>query len=196
MEAGKWYQVGCPFNNLDESAIPSLVTIFNAGFGEGDKAYIYTEAKGSYEQPFTWGVPKKGGDATWLNARGAASDFTLKSGQAVFIYKAQTNTVTFAGKVDAENVVSFGSEAGSTWSQIIFPYPVDTDINDMKWAGLNNGDQLYVYNQTKGSYDQPYKWKDGQWYNARNKVVPAVIPVNAAMFIQKTSGGVATLSVE
>jgi hypothetical protein len=196
MEAGKWYQVGCPFDGLDGDETLSLVSVFNVGFTEGDKAYIYADDNGTYEQPFTWGVPKNGGDATWLNARKVASDFSLNPGQAVFIHKAQTNDVTFAGKVDAKNVVTFGSEERLTWSQIIFPYPVATDINDMKWAGLSNNDKLYVYNTSNGTYDQPYTWKDGKWYNARGKVASAVLPVNAAMFIQKTTSGVATLSVE
>ena len=203
MEAGKWYQVGCPFATLDDGIAPSLTTMFSAGFAEGDVAYIFSQDDGTYTTTRTWGTPATG-NATWLNARGKASDVELTFGQAVFIKKATASDVTFAGKVEASEVVSFGSASGATWSQIIFPYPVATDLNEMKWEGLTQGDTLHLYDPVQGTYVISRTWTVGKtaddselkWRNSRGKDVETIIPSGSAMFIQKNAAGVATLSVK
>jgi hypothetical protein len=204
MEAGKWYQFGCPFDSLDSDAVPTLATVFTTGFDAGDEAYIYSESAGSYTVTRTWGTPKAGGDATWLTARGKADDIELTPGHAIFIKKAVTNDVIVSGKVNATAVVDFGNTETTTWSQIVFPYPVDTDINDMKWEGLSNGDEVYVYDPVQGGYSSTRVWSAGntaddvemKWRTSRGKVTALKIPSGAAMFVYKKTAGKATLSLQ
>ena len=201
MEAGKWYQVGCPFNALEDNTKVSLAKTFSTGFSTGDTVYIFSEVAGTYADVRTWGT-SSAGETTWLNSRNKASDIELDAGTALFILKKTTADVVLAGKVSANEVVKFGSETTGSWAQIVFPYPTATDVNAMTWTGLQEGDELHIYDPVAGTYATTRYWSKGKtddelkWRNSRKADVETIIPVGTAMFIRKINAGVATLTVE
>ena len=201
MEAGKWYQVGAPFVALEDNAKVSLKKTFNTGFSAGDTVYIFSEAAGTYADVRTWGTASTG-ETTWLNSRGKPSDISLDAGAALFILKKTTEDVVLAGKVSANEVVQFGSATSGSWAQIVLPYPEPTDLNAMTWTGLQEGDELHVYDPDAGTYAITRYWSTGKtdtelkWRNSRKADVETIIPVGTAMFIRKVNAGVASLTIE
>ena len=195
MEAGKWYQVGCPFGQLDGSKIFSVNDVFSRGFKTGDSINIFDSEKGSYSV-LSWSDSLN----AWTDFPGApfASTAQLTEGQAIFVSKAVTSEITLSGKV-SEVVVSFGKEGGNAWNQIVAVWPVASKVNDLKWSGLQTGDILNVLNADSGTYEVFY-WDEnvggGKWVVAPGVPLPSdkAIAPGQALFVNKVSAGLGSLT--
>ena len=86
MQAGKWYQIGTPFVELEEGQTATLNTAFGQGFADNDLAYIYDSETNSYLGPYAW-LTYNGQTGWWNTGLGVLCDTKLSPGQAVFIYK-------------------------------------------------------------------------------------------------------------
>ena len=193
MEAGKWYQIGRPFVELEEGSSPKLNTVLTSGFADGDVCNVFDPASVSYV-PYYWKSAANG----WCSKRGTTPvDVDLPASQAVFINKAVTATVSLAGRVSTTEISSFGTEAGGAWDQIICVYPSAVKLNEMKWSGLADGDICNVLNSETTTYE-PYYWKSAAngWCSKRGTTpVDVEIYAGQALFINKKSAGVGTCSV-
>ena len=195
MEAGKWYQVGCPFGQLDGSKIFSVNDVFSRGFKTGDSINIFDSEKGSYSV-LSWSDSLN----AWTDFPGApfASTAQLTEGQAIFVSKAVTSEITLSGKV-SEVVVPFGKEGGNAWNQIVAVWPVASKVNDLKWSGLQTGDILNVLNADSGTYEVFY-WDEnvggGKWVVAPGVPLPSdkAIAPGQALFVNKVSAGLGSLT--
>ena len=187
MDAGKWYQVGNPFVELDDGVAPTVNTVFSSGFSDGDRLYIYDSATSAYTTILTWRTSNN--VSGWYTRRGGLSNEELPYGHAVFISKIQSSAVTLKGKVSAEEAVVFGSDTQDTWSQICCVYPSSMSLNEMKWTGMTDGDKAYVYNPETAVYDTILTWRtiDGSagWRTRRGGLDNTVVSPGQAIFVYK-----------
>lgn len=160
MEAGKWYQVGCPFFSLDNTVTKAkLNDVFNTGFADGDMMYIYYEPRQRY-LPLSWNSEQGG----WCSGSNL-STFEMEAAQAVFIKKAVTADVVVRGRVETPTSAEFGSDAGNHWNQIAIASPTKKSLNgDLVWEGMADGDMLHVYYIPRQRY-LPLTWNTelGGW---------------------------------
>lgn len=187
MQAGKWYQIGCPFVELEDGQEQTLNSIFKEGFGGGDIAYVYDPTTSSYATPVYWSAISN----TWGDAWGVPSNISLSKGQAVFIYKASVGKVVFKGRVDSTVVSQIGSEeARATWGQIACVYPKSMKVNEMSWSGFAGGDIMYVYDTESAQYLPPLYWSavTQTWGDAFGTPSNLELATGQAMFIYKNSG--------
>ena len=196
MEAGKWYQIGNPFVELEDGAVPTINTVFNTGFSDGDMAYIYNAGANGYSTVCQWGT--LGGATGWLNLATITLDTTpLVAGQAVFIHKASAGEVILRGRVSEVTSLPFGSEDGNSWARIVCVHPTERSLNEMKWSAMADGDQAYIYDSATGAYKATRQWatiggKSG-WYNLSTVTLDTEkLPIGQAIFIHKTSKGQGT----
>ena len=198
MEAGKWYQVGCPFVALEDGETPLLNDVFAVGFQDGDIINIFSQETNGYVT-YTW---KNSGteNAGWCTSRGNTPvTAELPLGQAVFINKAMTSDVQVAGKVTEGVKVTFGSPEGETWSQITCVYPKNAKLNGLKWEGMADGDVLNIFSPDTNGYTT-YTWKNSGtdqagWCTSRGKTpVDVDVAVGQGFFVNKHSAGEASCS--
>ena len=198
MDAGKWYQVGNPFVELDDGTTPTLNSVFANGFSNGDQLYVLTD-EGAYLPPRQWATLN--GQTGWFNrANGQYDQEPLKAGQAVFISKLVSGTVTVKGKVSAQEVVTFGKPDSASWAQVVNVYPKACSVNDLTWSGMSVGDTLYIYDSSSGTYLPQRQWatigdKTGWFNRADGSFDSQVIPIGQALFINKAAG-VASVQVK
>ena len=194
MEAGKWYQVGCPFVALEDGETPTMNTVFDTGFSDGDMAYIYDSHSNSYGATRQWASLGDGATG-WYDLATVTLDATpLTAGQAVFVHKAKTGEVTFRGRVSEVTSLPFGNEDGGSWAQIVCVHPTERSLNAMKWTSISDGDQAYIYDSATGAYKATRQWAtiDGKsgWYNLSTVTLDAEkLPIGQAIFIHKKSKG-------
>ncbi len=194
MEAGKWYQVGTPFVNLDESAQPKINTVFTSGFGAGDTLSVYNPATSLYTT-YHWNT----NNSAWCASKrptAAAVDVILPTGKAVFINKAVAGEVTLSGKVSFAEATEFGSATGNAWDQIVCVYPETIKLNEIIWTGLASGDTLSIYDTETALYTT-YHWNTTKsaWCASKRPTAAAVdvnVPAGQALFINKASVGTAS----
>ena len=200
MDAGKWYQVGNPFVDLQGNVVVSLNDVFNTGFSEGDTLCVLDSETSAYSAYLYW-IDGKG----WCNRPIAAiavpTDKTLKAGEAVYIQKKVVGTVQLSGKVEAK-VVEFGSETKPGLVQVAPMWPEARTVNDFKWTGLQQGDTLTVLNSDKGSYDAYVYWNEAKnaWCDRPIPAIaqPATVQLTPgqAVYIEKKAQGKATVSAQ
>ena len=196
MAAGKWYMVASPFVALDETTIPTLNDVFTTGFSNGDTASVWSTEMNQYTM-YTWNATK----GKWLTgSRPTApeANVALTPGQAIFINKKTAGTVVVSGKVSTSEVVEFGSELGSAWSQIACVYPVTTKLNALNWEGLANGDTVSVWNSESDQYSM-YTWNTtkGKWLTGSRPTSPEAdvdLTPGQAVFINRKSAGIGSCS--
>ena len=198
MEAGKWYQIGTPFASLDGKE-ETVNDVFCNGFTSGDALYVYDSDLGRYSSVITWGTVQEGAwgdEGTWT-----VSNPILPAGKAVFIRKAATSTICLSGRVSSDVTTVFGDEDATTWSQIVLVYPADTEVNKMKWEGLQEGDALYIYDSASQRYKSALTWTstidesgEPKWCNEASwSVSTEKIPAGQALFV-RTAGRVSCSS--
>ena len=193
MQAGKWYQIGTPFVELDEETVPTLNTVFAEGFGEGDVAYILGP-NGTYLPMRMWTTYNN--QTGWFNTGIAEyDDMELAIGQAVFFSKKVDGRVTMKGRVAEISEIPFGSDSANSWSQIVRSYPDgDRSVNEMEWSGVEEGDMLYLFNSESGTYLPTRQWatlngKTG-WFNVATATLDdQKFAPHQAFFINKKSKG-------
>ena len=201
MEAGKWYQIGNPFVGLDGVTSSTLNDAFVDGFGNGDIAYIFNPSSNEYGVRY-FNVSTDSG-RVWsdlpIAGIGQPADVTLSPGQAIYLWKETAGNVTFKGKVQAVPVTFGDEEIAGTWAQIAVVSPSDSALNDYKWSGLGSGDVLYLLNSDTGEYGSRLYWQPSKsaWCDspvpALAKPVDLTIKAGQAMYIQKSTVGVATV---
>ena len=196
MDAGKWYQIGTPFVALEEGQEVTINDIFANGFSDGDQAYLYNSTTSSYGAPLTWGQ-RAGEPEGWRTGRGVLDTTVLTPGQVLFIHKTTSSEVCLSGRVSATETVSFGSEEGATWAQIVCVYPTSQTLNEMTWSNMTAGDQAYIYDSASSSYGSPLTWgsrtgeADG-WRTGRGTLDQTKLSPGQAIFVYKKSAGIAT----
>ena len=197
MEAGKWYQVGSPFVALDDTASTQKINeVFTIGFSEGDSINILNTAAMEYVA-YYWKTSANG----WCTKRGTTPvDVTINVGQAVFIQKAVAGDVTLSGKVEVAQATQFGSTTGNAWNQIVCVYPQDMNLNDMKWDGVADGDVINILDNTGATpVYNGYYWKTSAkgWCTKRGTTpVDVKIPAGQALFVNKASAGIGSVSAQ
>ena len=202
MDAGKWYQVGNPFVELDTNgASTKLNELLADGFSDGDTVSIYLTNEDRYEM-FSWRSAGAAGPGWYLGRSSSLTDAEVPVGQAMFIHKGTgSNEVVFSGKVSETEVVEFGSTEGESWNQVVCVYPQTKKLNDFAWAGLADKDTVSVYLPEEDRYEM-YTWRnagteDAGWYLGRSSVpTDTEIQVGQALFINKHSKGIGQLSVK
>ena len=197
MEAGKWYQVGNPFVELEGDGARQLNDAFGIGFSDGDMLYLYDNEAGIYRSPYVW-VSDYNGQSGWFDmATGALAEVAINPGQPAFIHKAITGTPTFPGRVSSTTPTTFGSDgAKGYWAQIACVYPMPLKLQDIQWTGLKSGDALYTYRSERGAYSSPLLWMGEDtgmtpgWYDqATGQLSTLLIEPGQSMFLSKQSGG-------
>ena len=197
MQAGKWYQIGNPFVALEEGASETVNEVFNNGFSEGDKLYVYNPETQGYDSPLSWGTVSPGawGDENLWQV----SNLIVPSGRAVFIQKVKDGIVTLKGRVSYNEISFFGSEDAASWNQVVCVFPTAMTLNEMQWEGLKEGDEAYIFNPERQGYNSPLtwssavtgaepKWSDlNLWSVDSTKLVPG-----QAIFVNKKSVGEAS----
>ncbi len=201
MEAGKWYQVGYPFVQLDDatsSAKVPLNKVFTEGFSNGDYLLILDPTLSRYGDRIYWVEGK--GWCTLPNAAGKLVDTELEPGQAVYIYKSKAGAVTFSGKVEAQ-VVEFGQDEGSVWEQVAPVWPAKVALNGengLKWDNLSTGDYMMILNSNDKKYGDRIYWVEGKGWctlpNAAGKLVDTELEPGQAVYIYKKTPGIATVT--
>ena len=187
MEAGKWYQIGTPFVELEEGEeVPTINSVFNSGFSDGDQAYIYNTARSGYAATLTWSDEKGG----WVNMLNRLATNEVPVGTAVFFKKQSTGTVTMKGKVSSTEITTI---PGGAWSQIVCVYPTAKRINEMNWTGLEVGDEAYIYDVERQAYRSVLTWQGSSWNNILNRPDTTELKIGQAIFIHKNSQGDGTL---
>ena len=188
MDAGKWYQVGNPFVELDNGTTPTLNSVFATGFSNGDQIYIYDSSASTYSRSAQWMTFDT--DGGWRDGWGEKVDPALKPGQAVFIYKKALGQITLKGKVSIQEV-EFGSDQ-ATWSQVACLYPETQKLNEMEWKGMENGDQIYLYDSNSSKYSSALQWMTvngvSGWRDGWGELKDVDVAPGQAMFIYKRSG--------
>ena len=197
MQAGKWYQIGTPFVELEEGQTATLNTAFGQGFADNDLAYIYDSETNSYLGPYAW-LTYNGQTGWWNTGLGVLCDTKLSPGQAVFIQKNTSSAVPFTGRVSATTPCSFGAESTSSWAQVACVYPEARTLNEMTWTNLEDGDQAYIYDSETNSYLGPYAWltyngQTGWWNTGLGVLCDTKLSPGQAVFIYKQSQGKSTL---
>lgn len=193
MEAGKWYQIGTPFVELEDGTVPTINTVFSEGFDDGDLAYILGP-DATYLPTRQWLTYN--GETGWFNpATRKLDDMGLCAGQAVFFKKAVPGEVVLKGRVSATEEVPFGNESANSWSQIVRTYPNGPrSINEIEWTGVEDGDLLYIFSPEMGTYLPTRQWLtyNGEtgWFNpATRKLDDQKFEPYQAFFINKKSSG-------
>ena len=197
MKAGKWYQIGNPFVELEDGSVPTLNTVFTDGFGAGDTLYLLPIGSSTYLPARMW-ADDYNDQTGWFNSGDLSYDNTaLSSGQAIFIKKVVDGTVTLKGKVSAKEIVSFNGEGA--WTQIVCVYPKQCSLNDLHWEGVQAGDQLYIYDANRGTYLPARMWADNYngktgWFNSGDLSYDTEqLPIGQAFFINKRSASSGTV---
>ena len=197
MQAGKWYQVGTPFIPLTDGAEQTLNNTFTTGFADGDQVYIYDSETNGYRGYYEWSTYN--GQTGWFDVNmGILCTESLMPGQAVFIHKKTAGTVALPGRVSTATAAIFGNEAGNAWAQITCVFPAAGSVNDLTWTGVQDGDQLYIYDPETNGYRGYYEWStyNGQtgWFDVNLGVLCSEqLNPGQAVFINKKSAGTATL---
>ena len=195
MQAGKWYQIGNPFVELENGVTPTVNTVFNTGFSNGDLLYLYDSNSSGYTVTLTWGTIR--GVSGWYYGNGNLASDTLKEGQAAFIKKVTASPVTLKGKV-AVTEVSFGLEEKASWSQVVCVYPTTQKINDIAWHNLMKNDEVYIYDPNQGGYTTTLSWQtlNGKtgWYYGNGAFADIEVSPGQALFIHRASAGTASCS--
>ena len=200
MEAGKWYQIGLPFSQLDGAETFTLDEAF-PGFAEGDRLYLST-VEGGYSFRY-WKVNASTGAAGWSTSRNTYREDTTEfdHGVAVYIYKETAGTITLSGSVKkVEN--TFGSNSGNSWNLVALPWPEAKKLSDYTWTGCADGDQLYI-STPDGGFSFRY-WKvnvstgAAGWSTSRNtyREDSTLIEPGIAVYINKVSTGIGTVSMQ
>ena len=187
MQAGKWYQIGNPFVGLEKESLATLGKDFSSGFSAGDRIYVYDSSTSTYAKPVYWNPTTN----SWGTLLGESVDINLKEGQAIFVYKATSGTVTLKGRVAIDTPVSVGAENGSAWAQIVCLYPGETALNELKWEGFNSGDRMYLYDSETSQYQTPVYWNAATQTWGDLFGTPAndvTLNPGQAMFIYKNTG--------
>ena len=193
MQAGKWYQIGNPFGELDGADTFSANEAFSTGFSDGDILNLFDKQRSSYAV-YYWNSALNG----WSPFVGAPflADIPLTKGKAVYIYKGNAGVVTLCGKV-VEVSVPFGAENGGAWDQIVPMWPATAKLNDLKWEGLQSGDTVNILDPERAAYNV-YYWDANtqQWTIAPGVPISADVElqIGQAVFVNKASSGVGTLS--
>lgn len=210
MEAGKWYQIGCPFINLKGVEEVSINDIFT-GFSDSDVIMVYdNDSNNGYAQAF-WRAGANGGAGGWCTSSTGptkASAITVKAGDAAFINKKNGDLkLTFSGKVSYEEV-PFGHADGGAWAMVTPVWPEDIALADLEFTALGTNDVIMIYNPgdetTAAGYSQGF-WRPeansgaGGWCRASTgpqRAFNPTIKAGQAVFIKKTTAGIGTLSVK
>ena len=194
MQAGKWYQIGNPFAELEDVSEIKINDAFTLGFSNGDILNIMDPDTASYSTYF-WDDALKG----WKflpTAPILADNAVLTQGQAVYIYKAIAGNVVLRGKV-VEASVEFGKADGDAWNQIVVMYPMDVKLNDLTWEGVKSGDIVNILDIQTASYT-PYYWNENlkKWAILPTAPIAADVTITPgqALFVNKKSTGVGVLS--
>ena len=199
MDAGKWYQVGAPFVALDGAETVPLNEVFNQGFQSNDRLMVFDAETSGYQAPLYWVESKN----AWCNSPVALiaqpTDLRLSPGQAVYISKQTTSTVTFSGKVEIVEV-PFGRDGGETWDQVAPVWPAKCAINDFRWSGLRSGDRLMILDSEQGEYLAPLYWVESKnaWCDSPVAVIarPSTYELSPgqAVYINKVSSGTGSVT--
>ena len=197
MQAGKWYQIGNPFVELEDGQEVTINDVFSDGFGDGDSLYIYDSSKNGYVATFLWTTVND--VAGWYDlSTDSLATFKVAVGQGVFINKATDGNVTVKGRVSEVATVSI---LGNAWSQVVCVYPVAKTMNEMTWIGMEDGDSAYIYDSSVGGYTSSYlyiKNRPGMttgWYDlSTDSFATTKLPIGQSIFINKTSSGEGKLS--
>ena len=200
MQAGKWYQVGTPFVPLTDGAEQTINNTFTTGFSTGDQLYVYDSKTGNYKSPYMWGTIE-GQTGWWDLSTGLLASETLSLGQAVFISKSAMSVpgeLILPGRVSTTTATRFGNASTASWEQVICVYPGEQELNDLKWEGLQEGDEAYLYDSTTGNYKSPYMWgtiedQTGWWDLSTGLLASETLSPGQAVFINKKSAGEATV---
>ena len=98
--------------------------------------------------------------------------------------------------MSAAETSQFGSEAGPNWSMVTFCYPEKTTIDAIKWVGVKDGDELYIYDNAKSQYTYIRAWKNGAWRvgTADGTIATDSIEPGQGFFISTKSAGNGTFS--
>lgn len=164
--------------------------------------YIFDTETGRYSKIYRWRTSSSG--TGWHTAAWGTTMATdvLEFGHAVFISKGDTaGELTFSGKVSDVTSVEFGTEAGNAWSQVIFPYPEDTALQDMNWTNMETGDRLYIFDSETGRYSKIYRWRTSSsgtgWHTAAwgTTMATDTISYGSALFVNKVSAGVGSFGL-
>ena len=162
MEAGKWYQIGCPFVTLEEGAtvtINDLISLPNDSINNRDFIGVMNPATCVYKL-FYWNSTARGGQGAFCDnvLTSTPSTVQMSKGQTVFFKPKKDCTVTFSGRVTVDTSLEIGSEEGQSWNQFCIPYPETIKINDLQWTGISANDLLAVLNTDTCVY-KFYYWK-------------------------------------
>ena len=198
MEAGKWYQVGVPFEQLNGATSYNISEVFSKGFSDGDMLFVMDPTTCAYPVVRKWRTVN--GTSGWGKvAIPKLEDATIDAGEAVLINKKTTGDVTFIGKVNslAKSVIS----GDNAWSLVALQYPTEVAINSLKWSGIENNDMLFVMDPELCTYITVRKWRTVNGTSGWGKVaIPKLedltLTPGQAVLINKKSSGTATVSFE
>ena len=196
MDAGKWYQVGSPFVALENEsdAAVQINSVYASGFGQGDILCTLDSASASL-LPLYWNVTANGWSES-ASPRAPLSERTINVGEAVYISKQAAGTLTFSGKVEVKEV-SFGTEEGNAWNQVVMVWPEAKKLQDIAWDGLETGDQMSILDSAT-SLMKTYYWNatNGGWADSPSPRAPLsedTVEIGRALYIHKVSAGIGTL---
>ena len=196
MQAGKWYQIGTPFVELEGTSTDVPINdIYTTGFGQGDVLCTLDSTTSSL-LPLYWNVTLNGWSES-ANPRAPLSERTIKVGEAVYILKETLGSLTFSGKVESTEG-HFGSESGNAWNQIVMVWPETKKINEVSWTGLAGDDQMSILNSDT-SVLKTYYWNDSLkgWSDSPNPRAPLStdnIEIGRALYVHKVSAGIGVLT--
>ncbi len=192
MEAGKWYQIGMPFLDLEGEQTYQISEAFNTGFTSGDILFVMNPETCTYPVMRRWNDGKG-----WCKmAAPIKEDATIKAGQAVMIRKQTKSDVTFYGMVKAETQTTL--EGDRSWNLVVLQHPVATTINSLQWSGLESTDILFIMDVDKATYPTMRRWQGTKkWCKMAAPITEdADLGVGQAMLIYKQSSGTATVSFQ
>jgi hypothetical protein len=206
MEAGKWYQIGCPFISLDKDVVEVSIDEIYKGFSDGDAILVYDNVGNTGYRSAYWRSAAKDGVGGWCTSSGGpliSSTIKVKPGDAVFIDKQNGNLdLMFSGKVSYEEV-PFGHEDGNAWAMVTPVWPEAIMLNKVNFTELGEGDAILIYTPETG-YKSAY-WRPtanqgaGGWCTTSGGPTIAFnveLKGGSALFINKKTPNVGKISVK
>jgi len=119
--------------------------------------------------PFTSTIYKWNGSSFdpyfWIGTNSWYPDVTLAPGEGVFIYTPSKFTNTFVGEVltgNLQNPLPAGFSIKSSMIPVSTALVSSTNSTGTSSIPLSNGDTVYYFNNSTGSYDY-YTWFQNQW---------------------------------
>lgn len=175
---------GVVFQGLDGRETIALDELMSGDFQVEDQVQVYDVATSGYTI-YTYQGPERG----WMAGREPSSEVPVKAGDSFWLKTQDSVEVSFAGSVRKGN---FRYESVKGIQMVSANFPIEFALNDesgmVKWSGVQEDDQIQIYDGTTGYTIYTYSQRVGKWLQGRDPT-DVRIPVGVSMWMKCKSAG-------